>query len=108
MGEQRGGSLIAGHRAIHDGNIENKVKIITSKDLSKVTKSNIDSNGYYRTIEYFREDGSLSVKSVASVPNGSGLYTKLLVTHFDYFGNILSNIEKTVVYDAFGSVKEVQ
>lgn len=113
MAELRGGSTVAGYQITHGGNFKHHLTTEIEERMvvavEKVTKTQIDAKGYYQTVEYRRGDNTLSAKSVASLPNADGKYTRLTVTLYGEDGTSVKSTDiRTITYDAFGNVQRIQ
>lgn len=89
--------------------MKDKLIRIDAESAAKVNKLNRDANGYYATMEYRRLDDTLAVKSVASLPDVSGKYQRLTITHYGVDGiSIVASEVKTVTYDDKGNVQRIE
>lgn len=67
--------------------------------------SSVDTNGFYRIVEYKRADNTLHLKSTASNPNASGRYQTITWQFYATNGTTLALTKTwTITYDANGVI----
>lgn len=60
----------------------------------------IDANGIYQTVEYFRQDGTLYMRSVLSNPMGIRQYKNVTLSYYDSTGTIhMYDVTWELTYD---------